>query len=72
MRVRAVRTFVWEGRDVDLGDEFDVTPREAFILSEGYGYAVVLGEAPPAPSVMVTTADANPQYTDPLKRARRR
>ena len=72
MRVRAVRSFVWEGRDVDLGDEFDVSPRAAHLLSEGYGYAVVLGEALPPVAAMVTETGVQPQYVDPLRMARRR
>lgn len=70
MNVRAVKSFVWNGRDVDLGDEFDVPPREAHLLVEGYQHCVYLEAAPPPPSVMVTHGD--PVIPPVVKQMRRR
>lgn len=68
-RVRAVKSFVWHGRDVDVGDEFDATEREAFLLVHAYRDAVVVGgEAPAVPRAMVVQ-DADPavEHRDPVR-----
>lgn len=55
--IRTHRSFVWNGRDVDVGETFDVPDREAFLLVEAYGYATYVSEAPASPAVMVTSGD---------------
>lgn len=67
-RVRAFKSFVWNLRDIDVGDVLDVSEREAFLLVHGYQYAVpVEGEAaPPLPSVMVTERDPAVAHRDPV------
>lgn len=57
--LRTVKSFVWNGRDIDAGEVLDVSDRDAFLLIEAYGYAVPIDDAPrpPAPSVMVTQGD---------------
>ena len=67
-RVRAVKSFVWQLRDVDVGDVFDVTERDAFLLIHGYQQAVpVDGEdAPSEPSAMVVHNDPAVTHRDPV------
>jgi len=73
MRVRAIRSFVWSLRDVDVGDELDVSEREAFLLIHGYGYGVpVDAPAPPLPSTMVVDGDPVVQHRDPVRAPKRR
>lgn len=77
MLVRAVRSFGWSGRVVDLGEEFDVPPVQARAMVEGYGDCVYV-EAPPAPvAAMVVSGDPaittnDPQAVETLARKRRR
>jgi hypothetical protein len=67
MRLRAVRSFVWQGRDVDVGETFDASLRDAHILVAGYGYCVpVDNDAPVDPPVAMTVA-----YHDPIVKRRR-
>jgi len=70
LRVRAFKSFVWDRRDIDVGDVFDVSERDAFLLVHGYQYAVpVDGEAaPPLPSVMVTDGDPVVEHRDPVRK----
>lgn len=69
-RVRAIKSFVWNLRDIDVGDVFDVSERDAFLLIHGYQHAVpVDGEAaPPLPSVMVTDRDPAVTHRDPVRK----
>jgi len=68
MRVRAIRSFVWQLRDVDIGDEFDAAERDAFLLIHGYGYCVpVDGPAPPMPTAMVVDRDPAVEHRDPVR-----
>lgn len=68
MRLRAVRSFVWTGRDVDVGDEFEAAnAQEAHILVNGYQYCVPAdGEEAPIPPSAMTVA-----HRDPAPRRRR-
>ena len=72
-RVRAVKSFVWNLRDIDVGDVFDVSERDAFLLVHGYQYAVpVAGES--APSVApgtITDGDPTVEHRDPVRKRRK-
>lgn len=74
-RVRAVKSFVWNLRDIDVGDVFDVSERDAFLLVHGYLYAVpVAGEAAPAqPTSTAILVDGDPvvEHRDPVRKRRK-
>ena len=65
-RVRAVKSFVWNLRDVDVGDVLDVPTREASLLIHGYQYAVAVdGPPPPLSTAMVVDGDPAVEHRDP-------
>ncbi len=67
-RVRACKSFIWKLRDVDVGDEFDVTEREAFLLIHGYQQAVAVDGPPPAlPTAMLVDGDPAIEHRDPVR-----
>lgn len=73
-RVRAFKSFVWNLRDIDVGDVFDVSERDAFLLVHGYEYAVRVEEAAP-PSVSpgtITDGDPAVEHRDPVRKRRPR
>jgi len=71
--VRAIKSFVWQLRDIDVGDVVDVSERDAFLLVHGYQHAVRVDEGdagPPVPSAMVTHNDPVVEHRDPSVRRR--
>lgn len=67
-RVRAHKSFVWNLRDIDIGDEFDVSERDAFLLIHGYKYADVVDGPPPAlPTAMLVDGDPAIEHRDPVR-----
>lgn len=69
-RVRAVKSFVWHLRDVDVGEILDVAPREAFLLVEAYKDCEAIDGMPEAPIAM-TSGDPFVQHNDPKPKRRR-
>lgn len=73
-RVRAIKSFIWNLRAVDLHEEFDVSERDAFLLVHGYGHAVLVeGETPLAmPGAMVVHGDPVVDQRDPVVASNKR
>lgn len=72
-RVRAIKSFIWKLRDIDIGEVFEVSEREAFLLIHGYKDAVAVdGDAPPVPGAMVVDGDPVVEHRDPARRRKAR
>lgn len=69
-RVRAFKSFVWNLRDIDIGDEFDVSERDAFLLIHGYQYVVAVVEAAALPTAIVVEGEPGVQHREPKRRQR--
>jgi len=69
-RVRAFKSFVWNLRDIDIGDEFDVSERDAYLLIHGYQYAVAVAEAAALPTAIVVEGEPAVQHREPKRRQR--
>lgn len=74
-RVRAIKSFVWNLADRDVGEEFDVSERDAFLLIHGYQYAVPVDGPPPAhPTATAFLVDRDPvvEHRDPAPAKKRK
>lgn len=76
-RIRFVRGVIWNKEPRGVGEEHDVTEREAFMLCEGYKDAVrITGEAPQSSGMTVreqiVTRDPVAEHRDPASEPAKR